>query len=150
MIRKSHLSLSKAPIMTLGRRALGSDRLVYILAANKPVKYQQGRSRIVYIGTTKRGVRRVASSIAFRAEGLLRRPGLRSVDAHLLTYSGRPGAQKLWAKLERAMLFIFKLEYGDIPLLNRVGRNLWPGREFKFFNHRMLRKRIHEFDAAHD
>lgn len=136
--------------MTLGRGALGADRLVYILAANKPVKYPRGRSRIVYIGTTKRGVRRVASSVASRAEGLLGRPGLRTVDAHLLTYSGRPGAQKLWAKLERAMLFIFKYEYGDIPILNRVGRNIWPGKEFKYFSRRALHKRIREFDAAHD
>lgn len=150
MPRKSYLSLSRAPVMTLGRGALGADRLVYILAANKPVKYPRGRSRIVYIGTTKRGVRRVASSVASRAEGLLGRPGLRTVDAHLLTYSGRPGAQKLWAKLERAMLFIFKYEYGDIPILNRVGRNIWPGKEFKYFSRRALHKRIREFDAAHD
>ena len=31
-----------------------SDKVVYILAANKDFKYQNGRSRIVYIGTTKR------------------------------------------------------------------------------------------------
>lgn len=150
MPRKSYLSLSRAPVMTLGRRALGADRLVYVPAANKPVKYPRGRSRIVYIGTTKRGVRRVASSVASRAEGLLGRPGLRTVDAHLLTYSGRPGAQKLWAKLERAMLFIFQYEYGDIPLMNKVGRNIWPGKEFKYFSRRALRKRIREFDEAHD
>jgi hypothetical protein len=134
--------------MTLSRGALGADRLVYILAANKPIKYPQGRSRIVYVGTTKRGVRRVASSVAYRAEGILGRPGLKTVDAHLLTYSGRPGAQKLWAKLERAMLFIFKYEYGDIPILNKVGRNIWPGKEFTFFSRRALLKRIREFDAA--
>ncbi len=149
MPRKSQLSLSKTSVMTLSRGALGADRLVYILAANKPIKYPQGRSRIVYVGTTKRGVRRVASSVAHRAEGILGRPGLKTVDAHLLTYSGRPGAQRLWAKLERAMLFIFKYEYGDIPILNKVGRNIWPGTEFKFFSRRALLKCIREFDAAH-
>jgi hypothetical protein len=150
MRKRSHLSLSKASVMTLGRDALGADRLVYILAVNKPVKYTRGRSRIVYIGTTKRGVRRVAASVAHHAERLLRRPGLRSVDAHLLTYGAKRGARNLWAKLERAMLVIFKNEYGDIPLLNKVGMNFWPGKEFSYFSRHTLRKRVLEFDAATD
>lgn len=146
MAKRSYIKLSRAPVMTLGRAALGADRLVYVLAVNKPVKYPRGRSRIVYIGTTKRGARRVAASVAHRADGLLGRPGLRTVDAHLLTYSGRPGARNMWAKLERAMLFMFKYEYGDIPLVNKVGRNIWPGKEFRYFTRRALLKRILEFD----
>jgi len=137
MSKKLNLSLSRTPVMTLGRAALGADRLVYILAANKPIKYPRGRSRIVYIGTTKRGVRRVASSVAQRAEGLLGRPGVRNVDAHLLTYTRRAGPWKVWLKLERAMLFMFQYEYGNIPILNKVGRHFWPAKEFAYFSRRV-------------
>jgi len=132
--------------MTLGRGALGTDRLVYILAANKPVKYPRGRSRIVYIGTTKRGVRRVASSVATRAEGLFEGRGMRTVNAHLLTYTRKSGGQKLWLKLERAILFMFQYQYGRIPLLNKVGSHFWPGKEFTHFSRRTLLKRIRAFE----
>jgi len=104
--RKVHLSLSKKPVMTIGRGALSTKRLVYILATNKPVKYPRGKSRIVYIGTTKRGARRAASSIAYRAEDALERRGLRTVDTHLLTYRGGRGKHNLWVKLERAVLAV--------------------------------------------
>lgn len=133
--------------MTLGRAALGADRLVYVLTVNKPVKYPRGRSRIVYIGTTKRGARRVASSVAHRAGALLERSGLTTVDAYLLTYTGRPGARSMWAKLERALLFMFKYEYGDIPLANKVGRNIWPGKEFRYFTRRALLAHILQFNG---
>jgi hypothetical protein len=73
--RKVHLSLSRQPVMTLGRKALRAARCVYILGTNKHVKYPNGRSRVVYIGTTKRGARRVASSVAYRAEEALERRG---------------------------------------------------------------------------
>jgi hypothetical protein len=134
--------------MTLGRAALGTERLVYILAANKLLKYPRGRSRIVYIGTTKRGVRRVASSVAGRAAALFERRGVRRVDAHLLTYTRRSGGQKLWLKLERAILFMFKYEYGTIPVLNKMGKNFWPGKEFAHFNKKALLKRIRAFEGA--
>jgi hypothetical protein len=41
--------------------------MVYILAANKDFKYQNGRSRIIYIGATKRGAGRPAASAVNKA-----------------------------------------------------------------------------------
>jgi hypothetical protein len=146
MPKKLLLSLSRKPVMTLGRAALGADRLVYIVAANKPITYPRGRSRIVHIGTTKRGVRRIASSVAHRAEELFSRPGVRTADTHLLTYARRVGPQKVWLKLQRAMLFMFQSECGNIPILNRIGRHIWPGPEFDYFSRRSLLKRIREFE----
>ncbi|MGH2360223.1 MAG: hypothetical protein ACRDGM_06740 [bacterium] len=143
--RKVHLSLSRNPVMTLGRSALGSERLVYILATNKALKYPRGKSRIVYIGTTKRGVRRVASSVAGRAEEALERRGMTTVNAHLLTYTRRTGKHNLWLKLERAVLFMFQYEYGTIPILNKTGTHFWPGKEFDYFSRRTLLKRLREF-----
>ena len=144
--RKVHLGLSKQPVMTLGRKALWADRCVYILVTNKRVKYQNGKSRVVYIGTTKRGARRVASSLAHRAEEALERRGFRAVDAHLLTYTGRTGKQNLWKKLERAALVMFRTEYGSIPILNRVGKHFWPGSEFDHFSKWTLLKKLREFE----
>jgi hypothetical protein len=48
------------------------------------------------------------------------------------------------------MLIIFKEQYGDIPVLNKVGRNLWPGKEFQYFSRHTLRKRIREVDTIPD
>jgi hypothetical protein len=141
-----NLSLSRKPVMTLERSALKGDRVVYLLAANKPIKYPRGRSRIVYIGTTRRGVRRVASSVAHHAERVMARPGIRAVHAHLLRYTRRAGPWRAWMKLERAILFMFQYEYGGIPILNKVGLNFWPGEEFKYFSRKTLVKRIREFE----
>jgi hypothetical protein len=54
----------------------------------------------------------------------------------------------LWLKLEPALLFMFQYEYGDIPILNKVGRHIWPGKEFAYFSRRALLKRIREFERA--
>jgi len=147
MARRLHVSLSRSPVMTLSRSAIGNERLVYLLAANKLVRYPRGRSRIVYVGTTKRGVRRVAASVAGRAEALFERRGIRGVNAHLLTYTKGSGAHALWLKLERAVLFMFKFEYGTIPVLNKMGKNFWPGTEFAHFNKKALLKRIRTFES---
>ena len=148
MTRRLHISLSPSPVMTLSRAALAKERLVYVLASNKLVKYPRGRSRIVYVGTTKRGVRRVAASVAGRAEGLFERRGIRGVNAHLLTYTRGTGGHDLWLKLERAVLFMFRFEYGTIPILNKMGKNFWPGKEFAHFNKKALLKRIRTFEKG--
>ena len=145
---KSRLRLSTGAVMTLRRGALAADRLVYLLAANKAVRYKNGRSKIVYIGTTKRGVRRVAGSVAYRAETLFQRPGFKEVDAHILTYRGKPGVRNMWSKLERAVLIMFKRQYGDIPTLNTQGGNLWPRDEFRYFSQGFLLKRLRSFEPG--
>jgi len=43
-----------------GRR----EKLVYILLAPKPQKYPRGRSRIMYVGTTEKGISRIAGSVS--------------------------------------------------------------------------------------
>lgn len=39
--------------------AVAAEHIVYIVTANKPMRYEFGRSRIIYIGTTMRGVARL-------------------------------------------------------------------------------------------
>ena len=144
--RKVHLSLSSEAVITLGRQALWSDRFVYVLVTNTRVKYPNGKSRIVYIGTTKRGARRVASSVAHRGEDALERRGARTVEAHLLTYTGGTRRHNLWKQLERAALVMFRMEYGSIPLLNKVGKHFWPGSEFDHFSKWTLLKKLKQFE----
>jgi hypothetical protein len=43
---------TKTPAVTITRQAIDSTELVYIAVANKLIKYPQGDSKIVYIGTT--------------------------------------------------------------------------------------------------
>jgi hypothetical protein len=50
------------------RVVIGNQKLVYVLIADKRIKYPRGKSRIVNIGTTKKGVARIAHSTAAKAE----------------------------------------------------------------------------------
>ena len=82
------------------------QRMVYVLRADKSIRYKEGRSRIVYIGETERGTRRPAGSAASKAMrtfGVL--PGIRRIDVHPLTFRGIQSAchsravNSYWAEL---------------------------------------------------
>lgn len=62
---------SRKPAIIIDRGAFQDSKLVYIACANKKFRYPWGRSHIGYIGTTKKGAKRVASSAAFKGESLL-------------------------------------------------------------------------------
>lgn len=62
------LSLKRDEALRATRVTVGKMKLVYLLIADKRLKYKNGKSRIVYIGTTKKGVARIAQSAASRAE----------------------------------------------------------------------------------
>jgi len=62
-------------------------KLVYVLIADKRLKYKLGKSRIAYIGTTKKGSSRIAQSMAARAEDVLSIHGVRSFHARVITAS---------------------------------------------------------------
>jgi hypothetical protein len=51
--------------------------LVYALTADKKFPHPYGKSSIAYIGTTKKGIERVASSVAYRAEDILSEYGVK-------------------------------------------------------------------------
>jgi hypothetical protein len=54
MMRALRVKCSKDPLLTVKRskQAERHKRLVYILTAKKPQSYTNGKSRIIYIGTT--------------------------------------------------------------------------------------------------
>jgi len=112
-------------------------RMVYVLRADKPLKYKKGRSRIVYIGETRRGTKRPASSAASKALQAFRTlRGVRRIDVHPLTFRGKQNV-KIWEVLERDLLTTFKALFGEIPQFNRQGT----GRKFSVDRIRYFRKR---------
>jgi hypothetical protein len=83
-----HLKIrsSKTSLLTVTRSPQWINNMVYVLTANKYFKYRNGRSRIVYIGTTKKGAGRPAASAvnkASQAFGVLR--GVKSIEVHIAT-----------------------------------------------------------------
>ena len=102
------------PVLSVDIAATKVKRLVYLLVANRPVRYGRDYSRIVYIGTTRNGVSRVASSASKRlveaANGDLR--GLRRLDAFVVWAKSKKGpptskGKNFWHDLERALLIEF-------------------------------------------
>lgn len=127
--------------MQATRVAIGKDKLVYILIADKAIKYTYGKSRIAYIGTTKKGVGRVAQSVAARAEAILSIHGVRTFHARVVTCRPRPNV-KTWKKLERAMILTFREKFGVVPECNTVGKKMKESDEFRYFGHAAVKKVI--------
>lgn len=111
--------VSKEPCLIINRGAFHDDKLVYILVANKKYPYEHGlKSRIVYIGTTKRGADRFAVSAVERGKSILQHHGITQVKVYIVTCEGIKGA-KTWKKLEDAFLYNFHQCYFCKPLLNK-------------------------------
>lgn len=143
---KIHLNTKVA--MTVHRRILARKRLVYLLAAPKPQKYRDGKSRIVYIGTTGKGVDRIAKSVAYRAQNVLQRRGLRKLDVHIVSCSARPGMRS-WQHLEDALLAAFRGLYHELPDQNRQGKRLRWGEKFdRFFKRSAIERILRHFESG--
>jgi hypothetical protein len=112
------VSVNRKPAMTVYRRALKHRKLVYVLAARKTlIRYQNGRSRVLYIGTTKKGISRIAASVAHRSKTILKQRGVREMDVHVVSCEKRSGL-KSWTLLERALVAQFRSRYFEVPLCN--------------------------------
>jgi hypothetical protein len=137
MLRRLTVSLKRDPALTATRIAIGKSKLVYLLVTDKRLRYSKGRSRIAYIGTTKRGIGRVAGSAAHRAADILALRGVRSFTARIVTC---PPRQKIatWTKMERALLITFRERFGDVPHCNSHGKKMRPRDVFQFFQKRRL------------
>jgi hypothetical protein len=143
---KAHLASKSA--MTVHRRILTKDRIVYLLVGKKPFRYRSGRSRIAYIGTSKRGARRIANSAAYRAEEVFSKRGSKQMEVFIASCSSRPGLRS-WEYLERALLANFLAWYQSLPLCNKQGE------KFKFdeklqgmFSFKTLYRILTRFDGA--
>lgn len=137
MPKRLTVSLKKKPAMQVGRVSVGKKKLVYAIIACRPQKYPWGRSRVVYIGTTKKGVDRIAQSAAARAKAVLSLHGVRDFVVRIVTCAPRPNV-KTWVKLERALLLTFRNKYGKLPVCNTVGKRIKQRDDFYYFKRERL------------
>ena len=95
--------------------------MVYILAANKFHKYKNGRSRILYIGTTKNGADRPAASAVNKAsDAFYKLRGVKTIDVYIVTCAPRKAMQQTWKKLESPLLDVFRNRHFQLPRYNKV------------------------------
>lgn len=132
-LRRIKLSMHRDHAMEATRVSIGKSKLVYVLIADKRLQYEWGKSRIAYIGTTKKGTARIAQSVAARAEDILSIRGVRSFHARVITCRPRKNV-KTWHYLERALLIKFKEIYGEVPWCNSQGHRMKRAKEFKYFS----------------
>lgn len=145
MPKKLTVSAKPKPALTLNRVSLEANKVCYVIVAQKRLKYTNGRSRIAYIGTTERGMARIAQSAAAHAESVLRLHGVRSFDVHTISCRSRQRVQT-WRKLESALLHTFRELYGEVPRCNSQGRKRMEGDEFEYFNRSRIRTIVQQFE----
>jgi len=139
MAKRLTISLNPKHAMQVTRISVGKKKLVYLILAKKSVKYPWGRSRVAYIGTTKKGMARIAQSVAARAEVILALHGVREFKVRIVTCPPRPNV-KTWEKLERALLLVFRYKYGALPKCNSQGKKMKQKDEFKYFRRERLER----------
>lgn len=142
--RRLTVSLKRDPALTATRVTIGREKLVYVLVADKRLEYETGKSRIAYIGTTRNGASRVASSVASRAYEILGIRGVRSFKARVVTCKPRQNVES-WRLLERALLLEFRDLYGEVPWCNTHGKRMRERDEFiRYFRRARIRDIIED------
>lgn len=134
------------PAVTITRTATKATELVYIAVANKAIKYPLGKSRIIYIGTTKNGAERIAASAAAKAGQMLGLHGVKHLELFVVT-STSMSKVKTWHKLERGLILSFKDQYGEPPKCNIVGKKMRWTDELTYFTKGRLGGVISQYSA---
>lgn len=132
-LRRIKLALHRDHALEATRVSSGKSKLVYILVADKKIRYESGKSRIAYIGTTEKGNARIAQSVAFRADDIFSIRGVRSFHARVITCKPRRKV-KTWRQLERALILTFKEMFGEVPHCNTHGKKMTRSKEFNYFS----------------
>jgi len=113
---------NSTPVMTVRRSKHWTKKMVYIVLADRRVRYHFGRSRVIYIGTTKRGEGRPASNAASKSlkafEGREKLHGVKSTEVRILTCQKKQNVPT-WEFLESALLVVFRNLYGELPEFNK-------------------------------
>jgi hypothetical protein len=145
MGKTSRVKTSKWPALTITRIGFQADELVYVAMANKSIRYPSGqRSAIAYIGTTKNGVSRIASSAAYKARDILAKHGIRHLEFYVVTAQAKRRVN-IPRKLERALLMRFRERFGSVPVGNNHGKKLVWQDELEFFAYHKLDKILDEY-----
>lgn len=139
MKKRLTVSLKARRAMEVTRVSIGKKKLVYVIVTKRALRYPWGRSRIAYIGTTKKGMARFAQSAAAKAQQVLLLHGVREFSVRIVTCAPRSNV-KTWEKLERALLLVFRHKYGALPKCNKQGKKMKQRDEFKYFTRTRLEK----------
>lgn len=147
-MRRLRIRTSPRPVMKVSRTILHNRKGIYLLLGPKPTRYPNGRSRIWYIGRTKRGADRIAASAATRASEILQARGVRSMDVHVVCCTQRRRLRG-WEDLERAFIAVFRERYWRIPMCNRTGNNLrFNDKLHKLFSKRAIERVLKSFETS--
>ena len=137
----------KTAAVQITRSAIRSSKLVYVVRANKKLRYRHNTSSIAYIGTTKKGADRIAGSMAKQARDLLGTHGIKHLSAFVVTCRAQQHV-KSWKLLERALIIRFRELYGGVPVGNDQFKNARRGPEFKYFSEASLNKVLKLYEPA--
>jgi len=144
-LRIRNLAAKEDPVVIIRSSVLARDRTVYFQVADKPISYELGRNRIVYIGATGVGSERIMSSIAERIPDAFKIHGVNTIEVHEIACAPRQRI-KTWRVLERACLLVFKETYGQPPRMNTHGIGLWWTNESKYFDLDQLRRVMRRYE----
>ena len=144
--KKLTVRTAAKPALVISRPAFTAERLVYVAVANKPLKYTHGKSCIAYIGTTKSGAARIASSAAYRAKDLLALQGVTSLSFYVVTCATRQRV-KSWHKLEIGLILAFRHLYGRVPKCNVKGKNQKWSDELEYFTRSRLENVLKKYES---
>lgn len=143
MPKKLSVKYRRPAAIIINRIAFRDKKLVYVASANKKLRYPWGRSRIAYIGTTKKGVRRIASSAAWKGADLLFDYGVKHLEL-IVVVCGKVSGVGTWKKLERALIIRFREKFGSPPRANNTGKKMHWRDEKHYFTEKKLDKVIEE------
>jgi hypothetical protein len=138
--------LHHSPVMVVNRSILKYDKVVYLLVSKKPIRYKNGKSRIAYIGTTSKGIYRLASSVAQRATATLSGRGLSRLEVFIVTCPPKRNV-RTWLLLEHALLAQFRFYFWELPKCNSHGKNIrWTPSLDRHFTKTGIEKILTVFD----
>ena len=66
--RRLNVILKRGEVITVDKISLDNHKLAYVICADRKLRYNGGRSRIAYIGTTVNGIDRFAQSAAYHLD----------------------------------------------------------------------------------
>ena len=88
--RKLAIKYREQAAIIIHKIAFKHKKLVYVTKANKEIKYTLGKSGIAYIGMTKKGAGRIASSAVWKGADLLFEYGIKHLEYHIVLCQKNP------------------------------------------------------------
>lgn len=138
----------KTPVLKVYKEIVKEERVIYLIRADKAVLYKarKKKSRIIYIGTTKRGELRIGESAIDKAiKAFERKKGDPPTPKELevfVWYTTGLQKKKMWEIFEAAALLAFSQRYGDLPKYNDKYQSKLEEDARLYFNIEGLREKI--------